>query len=268
MPMNLYRTVIFATIVVVSAAKIGLAQMPMEHPVASRPFYQERTFLVLVGLAIAGGGFVAFRVIRRRWRLRSGPVDFVNEAVLVVDLVDSTQLATHYGDGLAMRATTVLQERTLAAAEARGLVFAKNTGDGYFMTFPSVAAAVQTALELIEGLRDQQPNFSPGPPLAVRAGISYGEILLDAGGDRHGAVVNKAFRLEGLSPKSFIQVEGNTNVDNIPERNRVFLDEEAAHELRSEPIPLRLVGFCNLKGFSGLHRVFEVLFGTQVKRGE
>jgi len=30
----------------------------------------------------------------------------------VVDLVDSTRLATHYGDGLAMRARTVLKDRT------------------------------------------------------------------------------------------------------------------------------------------------------------
>jgi len=232
----------------------------MEHPVTSQPFYQEQTFLVLVGLVLAGVGFVVFRVLRRRWRLSSGPVDFVNEAVLVVDVVNSTHLATHYGNGFAMRAMTILEERTLAAAEARGLAFAKNTGDGYFMTFPSVVAAVQTAVDLIKGLSDEPPDFSPGPPLAVRAGITYGEILLDSRGARHGAAINKAFRLEGLTPKSFARVEGESDPDKIPDRDRIFLDEDASQELRSSEIPVRAVGFCKLKGFSGLHQVFEVLW--------
>ncbi len=229
----------------------GMTGEPMEHPVTSAPFYRERTFLVLVGVAIAGAGFVAYRVGRSRWRQRKGPVDFVNEAVLVVDLVDSTHLATHYGNGLAMRARNILKDRTLAAAETRGLAFAENTGDGYFMTFPSVAGGVQTAIALLKDLRDRPPDFSSGPPLAVRAGISYGEILLDAQGLRHGATINKAFRLEGLSHESFAQVEDGIKLDEIPNRNRIFLDEEAAQELRSAEIPLRFLGFCRLKGVLG-----------------
>jgi class 3 adenylate cyclase len=233
---------------------------PMEHPVSAPPFYLERTFLVLAGLALAGAGFFAIRIVRRRWRQSDRPVEFVNEAVLVVDLVDSTHLATHYGNGLAMRARTVLKKRTLVAAEARGLAFAENTGDGYFMTFPSVAEAVEAAIALLKDLKDRPPDLSSGPPLKLRAGISYGEILLDARGSRHGATINKAFRIEGLSRESFGQVEGGTKLEEIPESDRIFVDEEAAQELRHTDIPLRLLGFCSLKGFSGLHRIFEILW--------
>src|SRR3990172_9114980 len=237
----------------------------MEHPVGSAPFYQEHTFLVLAGFATAVAGFVAFRIARRRRGRKVEPAALVNEAVLVVDLVNSTHVSTHYGNGLAMRARSALKDRTLEIAAARGLIFSENTGDGYFMTFASVGDAVQTAIELLKGLRDQPPDLSPGPPLAVRVGISYGEILLDSRGGRHGAPINKAFRIEGLTPKSFTRVEGESELDKLPDSNRIFIDEDASHELRSSGIPMRAVGFCRLKGFSGLHQVFEVLWHKELR---
>lgn len=161
-----------------------------------------------------------------------------------------------------MRARTVLKDRTLAAAEAHGPTFAENTGDGYFMTLPSVASAVRNAVALLRDLRARPPDLSPGPPLGVRAAVSFGEILLDARGVRHGAVINKAFRLEGLTRDSFARVEGSVEPEEVPNRNRIFLDEEAAREARAAEIPVRLVGFSSLKGFSGLHQVYGMLWET------
>jgi len=247
----------------VTSSMEGMTGATMEHPATSVPLYRERTFLVLLGVAVSAVGFLTYRIARSRARGRRGPAGFVTEAVLVVDLVGSTYLATHYGDGLAMKARTALKDRALAAAENHGLAFAENTGDGYFMTFASVAGAVQTAIALLKGLRDRPPDMSPGPPLDVRVGISFGELLLDAGGIRHGAVINRAFRLEGLTREGFAEVEGGIEREAILDRNRIFLDEEAAHELRATGISTRFVGFCSLKGFSGLHRVYAVLWETQ-----
>jgi len=267
MRIGFLRTVFVLTLLLMLASSAALAQMrgmdgpmPMGSPNISQPIYRERTFLILLGLVIAGGGFVAFRITKLRWRKGRGPVEFVSEAVLVVDLVDSTRLATHYGDVIAMNARNAIKERTLAVAEPHGLTFAEDTGDGYFMTFPSVSGAVQTAVALLRDLRDRPPNLSPGPPLEARVGISYGQILLDTRASRHGAAINKAFRIEGLSRDSFAQLEGESALDKIPDRNRIFLDEEAAQEIRLVDVPLRPIGFCRLKGFSGLHRVFEVLW--------
>jgi len=128
------------------------------------------------------------------------------------------------------------------------------------MTFPSVSGAVQTAVALLRDLRGRPSNLSPRPPLEARVGISYGQILLDTRASRHGAAINKAFRIEGLSRDSFAQLEGESELDKIPDRNRIFLDEEAAQEIRLVDVPLRPIGFCRLKGFSGLHRVIEVLW--------
>ena len=145
-------------------------QDSLDLPPHHEPFYQEHTFLVLATLAIAGAGFTAFWLLRARWSRMRGPMNFLSEAVLVVDLVNSTFLATHYGEAFAMRARNIMKDRTMEVAEAHGLIFAENTGDGYFMTFPSVLEAVRTAVELLNGLKDRPPDMSPGPPLEVRAG--------------------------------------------------------------------------------------------------
>jgi len=70
---------------------------------------------------------------RDAW-MRGKTDPFVSQVVFVVDLVESTQLATHYGDGLAMRARTALKDRTLALAEKHRVDFTENTGDGSLMT--------------------------------------------------------------------------------------------------------------------------------------
>jgi class 3 adenylate cyclase len=278
---KLVRSVILA-VVLAWLPVIGLAQSDsdqhlkqmqdfggrMEHPSSAPPIYRERTFLIMTGLFMAAIGFLVFRIIRRRWRQGHGPVEFVNEAVLVVDLVGSTHLATHYGESLAVRAGNILNERALALAEPYRPIFAKNTGDGCFMTFPSVAGACQTAILLLKDFRDRPPDLAPVPALDVRAGISYGEILVTSDGDRHAAAVNKAFRLEGLSPDGFARVEGEKELGEIPERNRIYIDEEAAQELQASgcaKIPLRFVGFARLNGFSGLHRVYEVLWAEAAR---
>jgi class 3 adenylate cyclase len=184
----------------------------------------------------------------------------MSEAVLVVDLVDSTRLATHHGDSLAMRARNVMEERTLAAGKTHGVSVVESTGDGCLMTFPSARAADEAAVLLLRGLRDHPPDLAPVPALDVRAGVTYGEILLDSRGARHGATINKAFRLIGVSPDAFVQVEGEDRLGEVPGRNRIFVDEEVINELTGAAIPFRFVGFCRLKGFTGLHRTYQILW--------
>lgn len=230
---------------------------PMEHP--PTPFYREWTFHVLMGLITAAAGFLVYRARTRRY-WRRAPAGVTNEAVLVVDLVESTYLATHHGERLAMRARNVMEERTLAAGKTHGVTFVENTGDGCMMTFPSVRAAVEAGVLLLRSFRDYPPDLAPLPSLDVRAGVTYGEILLDSRGARHGATINKAFRLIGVSQDAFAQVEGEDRLHEVPGRNRIFVDEEAMNELSGAEIPFRFMGFCRLKGFTGLHRIYQILW--------
>lgn len=226
-------------------------------PAAPRFLFDEGSH-VLVGVLAALVGVLAHRAwSRRRWH--RAPAGVVIEAVLVVDLVNSTWLATHHGEDLAMRARNVLERRTREAANSQGVTFVENTGDGCMMTFPSVLAAAQAANELLRGFRDRPPDMAPGPPLEIRAAVAYGEILLDSKGSRHGATINKAFRLMGIPGDAFVTVEGEERLSEIPDRNRVFLGEDAINELGSADLKFRQVGVCGLKGFTGFHRVYELL---------
>ena len=157
-----------------------------------------------------------------------------------------------------MRARNLLERRALAAANPQGVAFVENTGDGCMMTFPSVPVAAQAASKLLRCLRDRPPETAPGPPLEVRAAVTYGQILLDAHGSRHGATINEAFRLMSVPSDAFVIVEGEERLIEIPDRNRVFLDEDAANELVSAKSAVRQVGVCRLKGFTGFHRVYEL----------
>ena len=157
-----------------------------------------------------------------------------------------------------MRARGVLERRALAAAGPQGVTFVESTGDGCMMMFPSVIAASKTATKLLRGLHDRPPDMAPGPPLEIRAAISYGEILLDSRGARHGSTMNKAFRLMSVPSNAFVSVTGEEALAEIPDRSRVFMDEDAANELGPADAAIRQVGVCRLKGFAGFHRVYEL----------
>lgn len=237
------------------AAAQAAAAPPLVH-VDVGGLLDETSHVVVGALAAIAGVFAHRAWTQRRWR--RAPAATVTEAVLAVDLVNSTQLATRHGESLAMRARNVLERRALAAAEPRGVTFVENTGDGCMMTFPSVVAAAEAAAKLLRGLHERPPDMAPGPTLEVRAAVTYGEILIDARGGRHGATINEAFRLMSVGAEEFVAVEGEERLENIPDRNRVFLDEDAANELRASSFALRQVGVCRLKGFTGFHRVQEL----------
>lgn len=236
----------------------SMGPMPMMPPMTSEipPLYRQPTVVGVIGIALLGAGFAAYRVIQGR---RGRAVRASSEAVLVVDLVESTHLATHWGDTVAMRARNALKELALSVAKPHGLVFAESTGDGWFMTFPSTVAAVESAVELLHGLRSDPPDVAPAPPLEARLAITYGEIFFDGRGKRHGATIHKAFRLVGLSPTSLAHLAGGPAAEGeLSDRDRILLDEEATQELDRTARPRRFVGFASLRGFGGLHRVYEV----------
>ena len=254
-----YATARFAALIFWLGIDVVAAQ-----PAASAPqmhgalsFLFEEMSHVLVGVVAAIVGVLAHRAwSRRRWR--RAPAGVVIEAVLVVDLVNSTWLATHHGEDLAMRARGVLERRTLAAANRQGVTFVESTGDGCMMMFPSVIAAAKAATKLLRRLHERPPDMAPGPPLEIRAAMTYGEILLDSRGARHGAAMNKAFRLLSVGGDAFVNVTGEACVTEIPDRNRIFMDEDAANELGAADVAFRQVGVCRLKGFGGFHRVYEL----------
>ena len=220
-------------------------------------FYGEWTFHVLVGVVAATAGVLGHRAwIRRSWS--RPPAGVIHEAVLALDLVESTQLAIRYGDHFAMRACNFLETVAREAGRANGMTSFENTGDGCRMNFASVPAAAATAKVVLEALRARPAELASGPPLELRAGIAYGVILLDDRGHRHGATINRAFRLMAVPGGAFVKVLDEPSTQPIPDRNRIFVDEESLDALRAAGLDVEEVGVCRLKGFTGFHRVFEL----------
>jgi hypothetical protein len=70
-----------------------------------------------------------------------------------------------------------------------------------------------------------------------------------------------AFRLEGVNVSGFHETSGGLLKDAVPIRDRIFVSEHAHEETQKRGgFPTRLVGFFDLKGLAGRHRVFEVLW--------
>nr|WP_268244485.1 adenylate/guanylate cyclase domain-containing protein [Nocardioides luteus] len=79
----------------------------------------------------------------------------------------------------------------------------KYLGDGVFFTFEDVEAAARTALELVILGEDKENPFPH-----VRAGISYGDVVLRLG-DVFGPTVNIAARLTTVARPSSVIVDEN-----------------------------------------------------------
>jgi len=115
-------------------------------------------------------------------------------AIVMTDLVGSTALASSVGavgaEELRQEHFSLLRE---AIAEAGGREV-KNLGDGLMAVFGTASAAVQAGVGMQQ--RIERRNRGEEPQLAVRVGISVGEVTCEDG-DYFGTPVVEASRLSG-----------------------------------------------------------------------
>jgi class 3 adenylate cyclase len=119
-------------------------------------------------------------------------MDAAFRAVMFTDIVDSTAMTLRLGDERAVemvRAHDAIVRRALRDHRGREI---KHTGDGIMASFDEVAAAVQCARAIQQGL--QAFNRDSSDQLRVRIGINAGEPVEDSN-DLFGATVNLAARI-------------------------------------------------------------------------
>jgi class 3 adenylate cyclase len=122
---------------------------------------------------------------------------------------------------------------------------------------------VEAAVAILRQKDSALPPTGDGAAPTFRVGIHFGPTKVDSDGDRQGDVVNMAFRLESASASAFHQTHDGIDKADLALQDRIFLSEHAHDELHKPPtFPVRLVGFFDLKGIAGRHRVFEVLWRT------
>ncbi|GMT42914.1 MAG: hypothetical protein IEMM0002_1325 [bacterium] len=187
-------------------------------------------------------------------------VKVIHEAILVLDLCNSTEMAAKYGDSHAMKLTGKLVGITKPLATQYHVRFTKSTGDGYLMTFNDIRHALGFSRKIMEALKKSNETAPENECIHVRIAINMGETRIDPKGDRLGIAVNMTFRVEGLKPEQLIEDKDGIKPEEMPLVNRVFITEHVNDELSNETKPAtRFIGFFDLKGISGRHRIFQLI---------
>jgi class 3 adenylate cyclase len=121
------------------------------------------------------------------------------EAVLIADMQSSTSLGALLGEAKMLRLKQELFEILQRAAHRHDTQFTKQTGDGYLMTFPTMGHVISAIRAIVGDIARHNARTRIIHPLRIRLSLTLGETLCDNLGDRHGQVVNLAFRLISLS---------------------------------------------------------------------
>jgi class 3 adenylate cyclase len=190
----------------------------------------------------------------------SGGVTLI-EGILFLDMVASTARGTKYGDSLILQIKEELRQIVETESNRFSATFTKGMGDGYMITFPDAESAARAGCNIMRRLSARNQASPRFRRIDLRMGIHFGEVHLDSAGDRQGSSVNMASRLQSVGAVDFHQTQAGIDLDQLSEENRIFISEAVNEELAEHKhYNTRLVGFFDLKGFTGRHRVFEVLW--------
>ena len=191
-----------------------------------------------------------------------GPIqagDSVTEAIVVIDLCNSTDLTSRYGDSYALRIMHKLSGIVKPAAKREECRFLKGTGDGYLLTFPKAENAVRFSFMVLNSVLAYNAKAGKDKKIELRFALNFGEAKIDETGDRLGANISMTFRVEGVKPEALIPVEDGMKQHEMPLSNRILITENFAKEIEElTEVEIRLMGLFELKGITGLHRIYQL----------
>jgi len=190
------------------------------------------------------------------------PGQTVTEAIVVIDLCNSTDITSRYGDSFALDLLQQLTSVVNPVAQREKCQFVKGTGDGFLLTFPKAENAIRFSFDVLTSVQNRNKASDPSQHINLRFAVNFGESKVDDKGDRLGAAISMTFRVEGLKPPDAIATEGCMPTDQVPLDNRVFITENIEKEISGiKSLNSQLVGLYELKGITGLHRIYY-LTGT------
>jgi class 3 adenylate cyclase len=112
--------------------------------------------------------------------------------ILFTDMVDHTVMMDRLGDRAGRDVLRDHERITRETLRAHGGDEVKTMGDGFMASFPSVAGAVECAIELQRAFNTREDEGKE--PIRVRIGLNAGEPI-EEGGDLFGATVIMASRI-------------------------------------------------------------------------
>ncbi len=201
-----------------------------------------------------------FIKISRRTQERYFSADDENtsstDTIVVVDIVGSSRIAQAMGDRVASKVKNLLFHKLNINLAMYPAEFFKNTGDGFMLIFNKPLDAVIFSTNLLRDLKKDKLAKS----FHIRIGIHYGETFKLPDGDRRGLAVDTAFRVESVKIGDMHQTLMGIRKEMLPRIDRIFISEIVNRMIASNSkINTRCIGFFDLKGFTGRHKIFEVI---------
>ena len=189
--------------------------------------------------------------------------EIVTEAIVVVDLVESTLTSNLFG-WYAVGRHSLRDLRSLVGevGRIRGLRCMRSTGDGYLLTFydpqsAEMAAirAVEAVFELLRRIFVRNREVSEERALNLRCAVHLGEVDV-VPNDREGPHISMAFRLEEISRASLPAALNPIPPEQFPLQNYVLCSEEVAGDLVSarNALGARQHRLAQIEGLSRLAR--------------
>ena len=183
-------------------------------------------------------------------------LEITPEAIVVIDLVGSSNIAQAMGDRIASKVKNTLLFFLNENLKKFPAVYVKNTGDGFLLIINKIKPAINLARHFLADLKGQK-SFGG---IRVRIGIHYGETSKLPDGDRRGMAVDMAFRVESVKIDDMHQTLLGIKKDMMPRSDRIFITEVVQNMIANDSgIKTRCIGFFDLKGFTGRHKIFEVM---------
>lgn len=160
-------------------------------------------------------------------------------AILAADMAGYSRLMEVDEEGTLARLKTHRVELIdPAIAKRRGRII-KTTGDGLLVEFPSVADAVQCAVEIQRRMARRNVDVAPARWIQFRIGINLGDVIVEDG-DLFGDGVNVAARLEQAAEPGGICVSGAVR-DQIGNRmDDVAFDDLGEQTVKNIARPIRV----------------------------
>jgi adenylate cyclase len=119
----------------------------------------------------------------------------LNQAIVFVDLAESTRMFRELGDAAARDVTQTFYGRVAAALPPHDGRLVKTLGDGVMCSFSDVDRAVLA----VSALHSKMASIrAPEQPLRVHSGVSYGSVIVE-GADMFGTIVNVAAYLAAIA---------------------------------------------------------------------
>ncbi len=203
-----------------------------------------------------GRTFLKFSTISQDRYISEGEGERRPEAIVVVDIVGSSKIAQMLGDNMASKVKNLLSRSLKNNLELYPAEYLKSTGDGYMIIFTKAFSAVKFSMELLKEINGDGSYKG----FHIRIGIHYGETSKLEDNDRRGTAVDMAFRVESVNVMNMHQTTIGIKKDELPRVDRLFISESVQNLIASKSsIRTRCIGFFDLKGFTGRHKIFEII---------